>query len=176
MKEILHRIGGCLRISVRWLLASLLGLIVVLVFTQVISRYITHTGTHQMAEFCRILMIWTVFLGVPLLISEKRLIVIDVAHLYLGDKASNQLSFLIDLLTLAFLGALAFYAVQLNEIVSIKIAPATGLSYRWFYTPPIICSLLGTFFILERLVGGAVSSTLRPSGDTQTTSMEGRAK
>lgn len=155
MSNMLRRLGDVLRSVLGHAVAALLGVIMILVFVQVLARYITHSSTFELAELCRILLIWLVFIGAAVLVSQRKLIVIDLMHGRLSGRLSNSLGIGVDILTAILLVAFAIYAAQLIDVVKLKIAPATGLSYRWFYMPPIVFSVCGLFFIVERLVCGA---------------------
>lgn len=159
MFQFVFRIGDLLRWGLRQSLALMLLSIIVLVFFQVIARYLTHGATHHLAEISRLLMIWMVFCGAALLVSLRELILIDVVQHMMGPKLRNALGLLTDGLTAALLIFLNIYTWQLIEMAAGKIAPATGLSYRWFYLPPMVFGALGLFFIIER----QLSRCLMPS-------------
>ncbi|WP_186399795.1 TRAP transporter small permease [Stappia sp. P2PMeth1] len=151
MSHIIIRVGAMLRWILRQGLALMLLAIIVLVSFQVVARYVTHGATHQLAEICRLLMIWMVFCGAALLVSMRDLILIDVVQHRMSPRARGALGLGTDALTALLLVFLSHYAWQLIQMASGKIAPATGLSYRWFYLPPIVFGALGLFFIIERL-------------------------
>lgn len=152
MINVVRRVGETLRAILRQSLAALLAMIIVLVFAQVIARYFTHIATHHLAEISRLLMIWMVFSGAALLVANRDLIVIDVVHQALSGRARRLLTVANDFLTVVLLVFLGIHTWQLIEIASGKIAPASGLSYVWFYLPPILFCVLGTYFIFEKLV------------------------
>jgi len=169
MSHVIVRVGDALRRMLRQGLALMLLAIIVLVFFQVVARYVTHGATHQLAEISRLLMIWTVFCGAALLISMRELILIDVVQHLMSPRVRNALGLVTDALTAVFLVFLSYYAWQLIQMASGKIAPATGLSYRWFYLPPIVFGALGLFFIIERLCSRHLVS---PVASVPATSLE----
>lgn len=152
MYRLLERLGN----SLRWVLGLLVGAalfaIVILVCIQVFSRYFIGAPTPGLAEISRILFIWLTFLGSALLISRRELIVIDLLHDRLGGPLLGRLHAVVDLATAVFLVVLAVYARHLMIVVSQKIAPATGISFDWFYGSLLAFCFLGLIFILERLV------------------------
>jgi TRAP-type C4-dicarboxylate transport system permease small subunit len=154
MSKIVHRVGDMFRFLLGAAVALMLGVIIMLVFIQVLARYITHTSTFEIAEICRVLLIWLVFCGAALLVSQRKLILIDFVHGRLRKGSSATLDIVTDIVTIIFLAAFATFAFELIEVVKLKTAPATGLSYRWFYMAPIVFSAFGIYFTIERLLFG----------------------
>jgi TRAP-type C4-dicarboxylate transport system permease small subunit len=152
MTNVLVRIGDVLRRLLSFLVGAMLLAIVLLVCVQVFSRYFIGAATPGMAEISRLLFIWLTFLGAALLISRRDLIVIDFLHDRLNADLFKRLGVVIDLATAAFLVMLIVYARHLMKVVGLKIAPATGLPFAWFYGSLIAFAGLGLFFIFERIL------------------------
>lgn len=78
-----------------------------LAFTQVVSRYVTHTSLPWLEESVRFLMFWLCYMGVPLLICRASNITIDI----LPDQLKKRfhinifpaIDFVVFLFTLVFL-------------------------------------------------------------------------
>lgn len=157
MSSVLVRVGDALRLILGLMVGAALFAIVLLVCVQVFSRYFLGAPTPQLAEISRILFIWMSFLGAGLLVSRRELIVIDLLHDRLSKGHLGRLNVLVDLATAVFLAVLAFYARHLMIVVGQKIAPATGISFDWFYGALLGFCGLGLIFIFERLVVGATS-------------------
>ncbi|TPL45219.1 TRAP transporter small permease [Mesorhizobium sp. B2-4-6] len=153
MGNLLASVGNGLRRVLGFLVGAALLAIVVLVCIQVFSRYFIGAPTPGLAEISRILFIWMTFLGAALLVSQRQLIVIDLLHDRLSRGIFTRLKVLVDIATAVFLVFLAVYARHLMIVVGQKIAPATGVSFGWFYGALLAFSVLGLIFILERLLG-----------------------
>lgn len=158
MSRILVQIGDLLRRLLSFLVGAMLLAIVLLVCVQVFSRYFIGAATPGMAEISRLFFIWLTFLGAALLISRRELIVIDFLHDRLNADLFKRLGIVIDLATAAFLVMLAIYARHLMGVVGLKIAPATGLPFAWFYGSILAFSGLGLFFIVERILTPTASA------------------
>lgn len=152
MTGVLVRIGDFLRRLLSFLVGALLLAIVLLVCVQVFSRYFIGAATPGMAEISRLLFIWLTFLGAALLISRRELIVIDFLHDKMNAGLFRRLGILIDLATAVFLVMLTVYARHLMAVVGQKIAPATGLPFSLFYGSLVAFTVLGLFFIAERIL------------------------
>ncbi|MBZ9991790.1 TRAP transporter small permease [Mesorhizobium sp. BH1-1-5] len=155
MANLLASVGNGLRRVLGFLVGAALLAIVLLVCIQVFSRYFIGAPTPELAEISRILFIWMTFLGAALLVSQRQLIVIDLLHDRLSSGIFTRLKVLVDIATAVFLVSLAVYARHLMIVVGQKIAPATGISFDWFYGALLAFSVLGLFFILERLFGAS---------------------
>lgn len=152
MAKYLRTLSRWLRRALTVVCSSALAAIVILVFVQVVARYVTHTSTFEIAEICRILFIWLVFSGGALLIHDKTLITIDLLHGQLSERQMAVVSAVSDAVTAVFLGYFIWSATKLMAFTQHKIAIATGLSYWWFYTAPLCFCGIGLVFILERWV------------------------
>jgi TRAP-type C4-dicarboxylate transport system permease small subunit len=152
MAGTLCKFGDALRKILAVATTSMLALIIVLVFVQVLARYVTHSSTFVLAEVSRILLIWMVFSGATLLISQRKLILIDLMHGKIGALNTGRINVAVDVITAMFLVFFALFTASLLQVVHNKTAPATGLSYAWFYSAPFVFCGIGLYFILERLV------------------------
>jgi TRAP-type C4-dicarboxylate transport system permease small subunit len=151
MSYVLIRVGNGLRRILSFLVGAALFAIVILVCVQVFCRYFLGAPTPELAEISRLLFIWMCFVGAALLVSRRELIVIDLLHDRLGSGFLGRLHALVDIATAIFLVILASYARHLMVVVGQKIAPATGISFDWFYGGLLVFSVLGLFFVVERL-------------------------
>lgn len=145
--------------GLQWLLtrslAVLMVMIVLLVAAQVIARYVFLVPTFGLSEVTRLLFVWLTFVGSSLLISNRQMIAVDLLHGTLVKHWARRVQICNDLLTAAMLIVFAIYGKELLDIIGPKIAPATGMSYFWFYSSlPFFCAT-SFFFVLERLLTGA---------------------
>ena len=150
----LTRIGAFLRWLLCLAVGALMAGIVILVAWQVVARYALDVPTFESAEVTRLTFIWLTFLGSALLISRQELIAIDILHGALGARARHIVAVVNDVLTAATLAVIGRDGVQLIALLGPKTAPATGISYRWFYLSLLTFCCLGIFFIVERLALG----------------------
>lgn len=162
----LCKLGDILRKILALATTSMLALIILLVFVQVVARYITHSSTFVLAELSRILLIWLVFSGAALLTSQRKLILIDLMHGRIGAKTSGRINIATDVIAALFLIFFALFTASLLQVVHNKTAPATGLSYAWFYAAPFVFCGAGLFFIVERLVFSRLAPTRLLDADT----------
>jgi TRAP-type transport system small permease protein len=151
MPTILSRTGAVLRRLLCFATGALMAGIVMLVAWQVLARYVLDVPTFESAELTRLMFIWLTFLGSALLISRQELIAIDLLHGALGERAQHVLSVFNDVVVAVTLVIIGRDSIQLLALIGPKTAPATGLSYRWFYFSLLAFCCIGLFFIVERL-------------------------
>jgi TRAP-type transport system small permease protein len=148
-------IGAALRLLLARAVAALMIVIVLLVAAQVVARYVFLVPTFGLSEVTRLLFVWLTFVGSSLLISNRQMIAVDLLHDKLVEHWARRVQICNDLLTGAMLLVFAVYGKELLDIIGPKIAPATGMSYFWFYSSlPFFCTI-SFFFVLERLLTGA---------------------
>jgi TRAP-type C4-dicarboxylate transport system permease small subunit len=163
MSNLLTSVGNGLRRALGFVVGAALLAVVILVCIQVFSRYFIGAPTPGLAEISRLLFIWMTFLGAALLISRRELIVIDLLHDRLRSGILERLQVFVDVATAVFLLVLVFYTRHLMIVVGQKIAPATGVSFAWYYGGLLAFSIIGLVFIAERLFGTRRVETTPPA-------------
>ncbi len=102
-------------------IALMMFLMYVLVFTNVVTRYVFKFSLNWTDELARFLMIWTVFLGAGLAMREGRHVAIDVLQGYLPKRVKKYFRALIGIIILAFLVVLIVLGYQYaNAMMPIK--------------------------------------------------------
>ncbi len=97
------------------LIGLMMGLMFVLVFTNVVSRYcfgISYATTEEISTF---LMIWITYLGAGLALREGRHAAIDLFQDLLPEKARRVARALLGVVILLFMAGLAYYGVKMAQ-------------------------------------------------------------
>lgn len=97
---------------------TLLVLMSVATFSNVVARYLFNTPLEWAEEFSRYAFIWVVFLGAVVCTKRGRHIVIDGLVLALAPRARAFLKALVNLITLAFMTILAYYGWVLTAFTT----------------------------------------------------------
>ncbi len=84
------------------------------VFTQFFSRYVLGASIPWTEELARYLLIAVTFLGAPMALRRGEHIAVDMVHSYTTPRVSRAFEVLADLVTLAFLIALAVLCAQIG--------------------------------------------------------------
>jgi TRAP-type transport system small permease protein len=146
--------------SLEWLLIGILGVMVILVFGNVVLRYGFNSGIIFSEEVSRFLFVWMVFLGSVLMLRDNGHLGVHTVTKLLplwGKKACKLLS---DVTTLACCGLLTVGGWQIVKLNLVNIAPVSGIPIGVVYIACLVCSigmgilLLGSIF---RLLSGQMS-------------------
>lgn len=128
--------------------------IVILVFLDVVYRYVTESQTYWNSEVARLLLIWMTYLGCAVLIRHRGLIRIDFVTSNRAGRHVRWIELVSDLVTAVVLGFIAAFSRPLLDIAVGKIAPATGWSYQFYYACLPVFAACGLLFILDRFLNG----------------------
>ena len=152
----------CYYRGLHFVLAALLAVMVVLVFSNVVMRYAFNSGINVAEELSRWLFVWLTFLGAIVAIKEHAHLGTDmlVSRLpVLGKKACLVIGhvLMIYVTWLLFTGSLK--QAQLNIYVQ---APATGASVAIFYAAGVFFAASAGLILLGelwRVVTGQISES-----------------
>ncbi len=119
---------------IEWVSSSILVVLLVIVWAQIVSRYVFNNSLAWTEESARYIMIWGVMLGSSIALLRGYLISIDIFI----RKAPHSLQLIAKFfnvgLSLSFLGILVYQGVKLCEIGANMESPALGISYSWMYS------------------------------------------
>ena len=134
-----------------WAIVLLLGLMVLLVFGNVVLRYAANSGITVSEELSRWLFVWMTFLGAIVAVKEHAHLGTDMLVSKLGPKGKRVCLALGQVLMLSatwllFSGSLA--QARINWDVE---APVTGLSVAIFYSAGIVFAVSAGVLLLREL-------------------------
>lgn len=146
---------------------AIFGAMVALVFIQVVDRF-TGLGWFWTEEVVRTLLIWSVMLGLPVVLYHHQEILVDI--LSLPDGATRWRFRIAALLSMVFLGILAWQGWIFMMRNAAFLSPSLGISRAWLYAPIPVGAALGCLALLVRAEGGAAGwpgsdALLHPSDD-----------
>lgn len=134
------------------LLVFCISLMAIMVFGNVVLRYVFNSGITISEEASRMLFIWLTFLGAIIAMKDKAHIGVDtlVKHLpMLGKKVCAILS---DVLVLACC-VLFFIGSYHQTVINLSMrAPVTQLPMAIIYSPGMVCSALIGVLVMNNLV------------------------
>ncbi len=118
---------------IEWAGSIILVALLLIVWAQVASRYIFNNSIAWTEESARYIMIWGVMLGASIALRRGYLISINLFI----QKAPKSLQVIARglnaVLSLFFLGLLAYQGLKLVEIGANMESPALGIPYSWVY-------------------------------------------
>jgi TRAP-type C4-dicarboxylate transport system permease small subunit len=115
------------------LLVVLLATMVVMVFGNVLLRYLFDTGIDISEELSRYLFVWLTFIGAVVVARENAHLGVETLVVRLGDAGRKVCMVLSDLFVLLCCGVFFWGTWQQAEINATNYAPITGISMLWVY-------------------------------------------
>lgn len=103
LKKVFHIYDTLLK----WIIAIVVGALAIIVFAQVISRYVFSSPLSWSEELAWVLFTQVVFLAAPLVILEKKAIAVDIIQQFLSRKVLRYLNVLITVISFVFFCFLA---------------------------------------------------------------------
>lgn len=137
MQKFIHFVN---RLSVL-LISLLLALMCILVFGNVVLRYMFNSGITWSEEMARFLFVWMIFLGAILGLKDNEHLGVDMFVKKASPKFKKILYVICNLLILYSLILLLNGSWKLTLLSVDSVAPATGLPYSYFYGIGIIASI-----------------------------------
>ncbi|MEW9674105.1 TRAP transporter small permease [Ammoniphilus sp. 3BR4] len=128
------------RLSILFI-SLLLALMCILVFGNVVLRYLFNSGITWSEEMARFLFVWLVFLGAILGLKDNEHLGVDMLVKKLSPKFKKVLYVISNLLILYSLILLLDGSWKLTLFSFDSLAPATGMPYSYFYGIGIVASI-----------------------------------
>jgi TRAP-type C4-dicarboxylate transport system permease small subunit len=108
----------------------LLGMIVVLLFLQVVTRYFNNSSFLWVGEAALWIFVWVVFLGAAVLFHKKEHMIVDIIEYFLSgkkkDKIQKRLAQIIRIICWGFLAIIFYYSI----IFMVSVANQYAVSFR----------------------------------------------
>ena len=132
----------------RFFLAGTILFTSLLLFVNVIMRYVFHNAIYWAEELVRYLMVWLIFLGGSQVAKREGHITVDVVQTAVPPKARTVMVFSVHIVTIVFCLVLTYYSYhQMMRVFSSKqISPAMELP-MWI---PYLSIPVGSFLIAVR--------------------------
>jgi len=114
-KNLLYTVASRLNWFVERVCALLIGIMVVVIWFEVIERYILHLGYTWTEEFSRYVMIWAALLAVSCGAYYREHIGLNIVKRFLPEKGARILGISLDLVSLSFFLFLAWYGMDMTK-------------------------------------------------------------
>ncbi len=148
MKAILGLIDSFLK------LATILsiGIMLIIVFAQVISRYCFGYTPSWGEELSRYLFVWTVFFSIPLLAKSGGHMAIETLTSRIHGAKLKTCRILADLFTLCFLGIMVWQGGRMVMLAQFQTSAAMEIPMSWVYAViPLGCFVM-LIYTMENLI------------------------
>ena len=141
------------------IMVVILSTMVVLVFGNVVARYVFNSAITWAEEVSRFLFVWLTFVGASFGLMKGLHLGMDMLVVRLKPRTRSIVELANGLITLAFLGVWMVGGVHLIEANLDYMSPATGFSMGLVYMIGPLAAILMTFETIGRLT--ATIKTMR---------------
>ena len=119
------------------------GLMLLLVFAQVITRYLFDYTPSFGEELARYLFVWVVFLSLPLVARYGGHMAIETLTSRVKGGWLKFLNVCADVFTIVFMGVMVWYGILMVSRTSFQTSPAMMIPMSWVYAViPFGCGAL----------------------------------
>lgn len=125
------------------------SLMVIFMFTQVISRGLFNYSFHWIEEFARLGMVWTTFLGAALLIKTRGHTKVDFFIDKLPKKTGVYANILVNIIVMVFVGILVYYSLPAIEQAMLQTTPGLKIPYGVTMYSILISSIFMIIFLIH---------------------------
>jgi TRAP-type C4-dicarboxylate transport system permease small subunit len=129
-------------------LITLVAVMTVVVFLQVVYRYVLTQPLHWSEELARYLFVWLSILGATLGLQKRGHFGLDFFYRMFPDKGRRFLQFLIYLLMEGVILVILVQGIKLVQITMLQESPAMGISMGWAYACLPVAAALMTIHLL----------------------------
>lgn len=143
-----------------YLLLGLVGAMVVIVFLQVIFRFVLHSSLPWSEEASRYIMVWLSLLAAGIALRHKGHIGVEAVFNLFGIAQRRFLSLLIGGVEIYFFSAMIFYGVKVLKVVVRQNSPAMEISMGIPYSSIVVGGFLMWLYAAE-YVGDTLKEIFR---------------
>ena len=129
-----------------------IGLMLVLVFAQVVSRYVFSYTPAWGEELARYLFVWTVFLSLPLLARTGGHMAIETLTSRIRGNALRTCRILADVFSIAFLGIMVWHGGRMVMLASFQTSAAMQIPMSYVYAVIPFGCLVMLLYTVENLI------------------------
>lgn len=147
MSKIVHAYFTLLKIIIVTCLAAM----VVMVFSNVVMRYIFNSGWPVSEELSRWAFVWMIFLGAILVLYDRAHLGVDVVILALKPRAQKACLIISTLLMLYATWLILLGSIEQTKLNLGSVAPASGLSQGWFFGVGIVFAISSGMVLFYQL-------------------------
>ncbi|HQM90291.1 MAG: TRAP transporter small permease [Syntrophobacterales bacterium] len=149
----LERLFKGLRSVLYWFSVAAMSVMLVVIFAQVISRYVFNWTPEWSEELARYLFVWVTFIGSALIMGESgHLAVQFVPNHFKGTAVGKALEVLINLCGYVFIFILFFQGAKMTRVMTFQISPGMEIPMSWVYAVIPLSSALMLLYLVKDTV------------------------
>ncbi len=153
----------------RMILILALGAMSVIVFVNVVMRYLTNDSLVWAEEVARYLMVWSTFLGIGLVLRYGGHVGVDSLQQSVSSGLARILRIVSLLVVGAFCVAMVWYGYQYADRTQFQTTPVTEISFSWVSASVAAGFLLALWHLFAVARGYALTGKFEESPDVDLT-------
>ena len=164
----MENILNSVRKSLYWISVVSMMIMLLIIFFQVITRYIFGHSFEWSEEIARFLFVWVVFLGSALIMGESgHLAVRMLPERFKDTTAGFVLEIFINFCSYVFILMLIVQGSKMTSTMTFQTAPALGISMSWVYCIIPISGFLMLLYLIKDTIkiGTAIVAHFRNNDD-----------
>ncbi len=130
---------------------SLLVIMVIVIFMQVILRYIFNNPTSWSEEFSMLALVWFGYISVSMGFGRSYHIALEIFTDWLPTTIKRILAIISDISATVVGVMMVHYGFVLSKKVAIQVMPAMGFSKSWLYYSLVISGFILIMYALTHL-------------------------
>lgn len=142
-----------LRSVLYWFSVAAMSVMLVVIFAQVISRYVFNWTPEWSEELARYLFVWVVFIGSALIMGESgHLAVQFVPNHFKGTVTGRLLEIVINLSGYVFILILFTQGAKMTRVMTFQMSPGMEIPMSWVYAVIPLSSALMLLYLVKDTV------------------------
>lgn len=126
------------------------GLMLLLVFGQVVTRYVFNYTPYFGEELARYLFVWVVFLSLPLVAKSGGHMAIETLTSHVKGATLKLLNIFADIFTIIFLLIMVVCGVEMVMRTTYQTSPAMMIPMSWVYSViPFGCAVMLLYVVIN---------------------------
>ncbi|WP_339226724.1 TRAP transporter small permease [Oceanobacillus sp. FSL K6-2867] len=144
---------------VRWLdehfeeyiLVFLSAFTVVIIFMQVVMRYVFDNSLTWSEELARYMFIWLIYIGVSYAVKKKRHLGVDAITMLFQEKGKLVIALIANFLFLIFAMVMTYFGLDIVLRVTRESA-ALQIPLAWVYAAPVVGMALTSIRLIQNML------------------------
>ncbi|MEW6664229.1 MAG: TRAP transporter small permease [Thermodesulfobacteriota bacterium] len=133
----------------RWIIIAMMAVMVVLVFMNVVCRYLLNFSIIWAEEISQYLMVWIAFIGAGLALREGRHVAIEILQDHMPSSAKKMTRHVVALLLIVFMVVLVVLGFQFSHFAWEQETPVLNIRLGIPYLAVPIGALLLAFHLFH---------------------------
>lgn len=153
MKKLLDPIMKCLE----WLAVAVLGLSIIFVVIQIVSRYVFSSPVPWTEQGARYLFVWLVMIAIPISYYKGNAFAFDLILEKFPQKVALIVSTITNLLCLVFTVYYFWQSLQLCITAGWRVSSGIPIKMGYLYVAQPICAITLSLVIIGQIVDGIIT-------------------